>query len=139
MNSGEKKPEPAHLRVGKWGEEVAAAHLEAKGWTLIAARVQGRYRSEIDIIARDGETLVFVEVKTRSSERMGRPIAAVDRAKRDRIGRAALAYMRRLRKKPHYFRFDVVEVVGNQQNGIEPIIRHIPNAFNLPRGYRVPW
>lgn len=131
--------EPEHLRTGKWGEAKAADFLKAQGYRLIAQRVRGRHRSEMDVIARQGETLVFVEVKTRASEVRGRPISAVDRAKRTRLGRAAFAYMRRLRKKPPTFRFDVIEVVGHPDDGVEPVIRHIQNAFQLPRGYRVPW
>ena len=130
--------EPAHLRAGKWGESVAAAYLRRNGYKVLGQRVRVGRRDELDIVVRDGETLVFVEVKTRASERMGRPIESVKKNKRRVMGRAAWGYMKRLRTKPPYFRFDVVEVVGIEGDG-NPVVRHIPNAFSLPARHRVPW
>jgi putative endonuclease len=87
---------------------------------------------EIDLVCRDREVLVFVEVKTRTSEEFGRPAAAVDRAKRRRIIRAAIAWLRMLDLPDIAFRFDIVEVVTGPDAGI----RHIENAFHLPEPYR---
>ena len=134
-NTDEEAP---HLTAGRWGEAVAAKYLAQQGYKLLGTRVRVGLRDELDIIARQGETLIFVEVKTRASEQWGRPFDAVDRKKRRILGRAAFRYMKRLRKKPPYFRFDVIEVIGNRDDG-EPQIRHIPNAFSLPPEYRVPW
>jgi len=75
--------------------------------------------------------LVFVEVKTRSDEAFGRPIAAVDRKKRRRIARGAMAWLRMLDMPDLTFRFDVVEVVIAKP----PEIRVIENAFSLPSNY----
>jgi len=133
-----KADEPAHLRTGKWGEKVAAAHLRRQGLKVLGERVRVGRRDELDIVAREGETLVFVEVKTRASERMGRPVESIKKAKRHALARAAMGYMKQLKRKPPYFRFDVVEVVGVEGEG-EPVVRHIPNAFSLPMRYRVPW
>lgn len=72
--------------------------------------------------------LVFVEVKTRSSEKFGRPAEAVDRRKRRLIVRAAMHWLRLLDHPDVAFRFDIVEVI----DGPELEIRHITNAFNLP-------
>lgn len=130
--------EAAHLRAGKWGEDVAARYLKKQGMKILDTRVRVGRRAELDIVAREDETLVFVEVKTRASERMGRPLDAVKKDKRAILGRAAWGYMRRLKRKPPYFRFDVVEVVG-VEGGDDPEVRHIPNAFTLPPRYRVPW
>jgi len=95
-------------------------------------------RDELDLVARDGEVLVFVEVKTRKSERFGRPVSSVDRAKRHTLSRAAVRYIKRL-KDPHvYFRFDVVEVVGEIDAPDPPVIRHIENAFPLDSRYSLP-
>jgi len=81
--------------------------------------------------------LVFVEVKTRRSESFGRPLAAVNRAKRHYLSRAAVRYLKRLRRPPAAFRFDIVEVIGAP--GVrEPTVRHVENAFPLDRCYRVP-
>lgn len=130
--------EPAHLKTGKWGEAVAAQYLRRHGCKILGARVRVGRRDELDIVARDGETLVFVEVKTRASERMGRPIESVKQGKRRALGRAAWRYMQHLKTRPPYFRFDVVEVVGSEEAG-DPEVRHIRNAFSLPKQYRVPW
>lgn len=130
--------EPAHLRAGRWGEAVAAVYLRRHGFKVLGERVRVGRRDELDIVARDGATLVFVEVKTRASERMGRPIESIKKGKRHALGRAALGYMKRLKQKPPYFRFDVIEVVGCEESG-EPVVRHIPNAFTLPARNRVPW
>ena len=124
---------------GRWGEDLAAGFLKRKGrLKILGRRVRIDRRNELDIVARDGDTLVFVEVKTRSAEDFGRPIESVDRAKRAALSRAAVRYLSRLRSQPAYFRFDVVEVVG-EPGDEAPVIRHIENAFPLSRPYRVPW
>jgi putative endonuclease len=129
---------PAHLASGLWGEEQAARFLRAKGWSIEGRRVRVGARDEIDLVARSGRILVFVEVKTRANEQFGRPFSAVRRDKRRVLSRAAYRYLEQLREKPEYFRLDVVEVVG--QPGREPeAIRHIENAFQLEGGYRLPW
>lgn len=133
-----KKTEPEHLRTGRWGEKLAASYLKKQGCKVIGSRVRVGKRDELDLIAWQDECLLFVEVKTRASERMGRPVSAVNREKRLRLARAAMRYMKRLRQKPAYFRFDVIEVVGREGDG-DPIIRHLPNVFTLPPNVRVPW
>ena len=127
-----------HLKTGLWGERVAEAHLEAKGFNVLGRRVRVGTRDELDLVARDRDCLVFVEVKTRKTEAFGRPLAAVDRSKRHSLSRAAIRYMMRLREKPAYFRFDVVEVVGVPDDA-RPVVRHVENAFSMDRIYRVPW
>jgi putative endonuclease len=94
-------------------------------------------RDEIDLVARDGQALVFVEVKTRFSEQFGRPESAVDRRKRQVLSRAAVRYIRKLRDPQVCFRFDVVEVVGGLRDR-RPLVRHIENAFPLDRRYSLP-
>ena len=112
--------------------------LGRKGYDVIDKRVRVGQRDELDIVARDGETLVFVEVKTRRDEVFGRPVESVDAAKKRALSRAAVRYMKRLRKKPPYFRFDVVEVIGEESRGL-PNCRHIENAFTLAPKYDVRW
>ena len=124
--------------AGLWGEGVAAKHMAGRGMKILGRRVRVGQREEIDLVARDGETLVFVEVKTRASEDFGRPISAVKPDQQRALSRAALRYMRRLRRKPDHFRFDVVEVVGSE-GGDPPVVRHIPAAFPLAGRLRVPW
>lgn len=94
-------------------------------------------RDEIDRIAWDDDTLVFVEVKTRASESFGRPVDAVDRAKRRHLSRAAVRYMSSHRLRPDYIRFDVVEVIGAPESGLREI-RHLRSVFSLEGGLRPP-
>jgi len=88
-------------------------------------------------VARHGDVLVFVEVKTRASETFGRPADSVNRAKRLALSRGAVRYLRGLSERPEYFRFDVVEIVGREGEGV-PLIRHIERAFELDRRYLPP-
>lgn len=130
-------PLPLHLATGVWGEHEAERFLVAKGYRILSRRFRVTLRDEVDLVARDGEILVFVEVKTRKTETFGRPLSAVDRKKRHVISRAAVRYLGRLRK-PVNFRFDVVEVIGSRDAG-NPEVRHIQNAFTLDRCYVLPW
>ncbi len=107
---------PFHLKTGIWGESQAALFLEKQGYEILSRRFRVTVRDEFDIIARQGSTLVFVEVKTRKSEVFGRPAAAVNRSKRHCLSRAAIRYLRRI-GHPVYFRFDIIEVVGSE-NGL---------------------
>lgn len=123
--------------AGRWGEEQAAGFLKAKGYCILGRRVRVGDRDEFDLVARDGETLVFVEVKTRQSESFGRPADAVNRKKRHVLSRAAVRYLKAIKSPAVCFRFDVVEVIGAKK-ATPPRIRHIENAFPLDRCYRIP-
>ncbi len=129
---------PAHLRAGEWGEERACEHLRRAGLKILGRRVRVGRRDEMDILARDRDTLVFVEVKTRADESFGRPSRSVDKEKRRNLSRAALRYMKAMKAPPPYFRFDIVEVIGSERAG-PPLIRHHPNAFTLSQPYHYPW
>jgi putative endonuclease len=136
---GRDRAEPAHLAAGNWGEDVACAQLRRDGFKILGRRVRVGRRDEIDILAREGaDTLVFVEVKTRADESFGRPGAAVDRDKRRNLSRAALRYLKALRQRPKFFRFDVVEVIGHP-GGAAPVVRHNRNAFQVSKPYHTPW
>lgn len=128
---------PFHLRTGAWGEKQAERLLKGKGYRILGRRVSVSARDELDLVARDGEVLVFVEVKTRKSEAFGRPAEAVDRAKRHTVSRAAVRYLQRLKFPKICFRFDVVEVIG-QDGDPDPVVRHIENAFTLDSHYTLP-
>ena len=84
-------------------------------------------------MCRDNDTLVFIEVKTRTREDFGRPLEAVDRAKKKRISRGALAWLRMLDNPDILFRFDVVEVIV--VDGAKPRVELIKNAFPLSKPY----
>lgn len=114
--------------LGNRGEETAAAYLEQKGYAIL----ERQYRTpvgEIDLIVRDGKTLVFVEVKTRRSARYGQPAAAVGWEKQRRIIRGAMWYMmnRQRQREAPPCRFDVVEVYAAPDHAWK--VRHLENAF----------
>jgi len=132
-----KNSQDVHNETGLWGEKVAKSMLSRKGYKILGARVLLDARDEIDLVARDGSVLVFVEVKTRASERFGRPISAVDRKKRRILRRAAVRYLKRKRFPEVNFRFDVVEVVGSIGDK-HPAVCHIQNIFTLGSKYYLP-
>ena len=127
---------PRHLVSGEWGEAQAKKCLVGKGWKILGQRVRNGNREEIDIVARDGEVLVFVEVKTRASEAFGRPIDSVNRRKRALLCRAAARYLVKLKNPRVFYRFDVIEVIGGPQCGVEQL-RHTENAFPMDRRYTI--
>src|SRR5437764_7265409 len=104
-----KSAKSGHLRRGARGEKLACRYLKRSGYKILFRNFRGRSGGEIDVVCRDDDTLVFVEVKTRTREDFGRPFEAVDRAKRKRISRGALAWLRMLDNPDILFRFDVVE------------------------------
>ncbi len=129
----QRDEKPLHLRYGELGERAAKRHLRRQGLKFLTANFRSP-RGEIDLICRDRDCLVFVEVKTRSSEEWMRPAAAVNRERRWRLTRAALDYLRLLRNPPVKTRFDIVEVLLEQ--GMIREIRHLPNTFAMEKPYR---
>jgi putative endonuclease len=128
-----KGAKPVHLQHGQLGERAAKKHLKRQGLKFLTANFRTP-RGEIDLICRDGNCLVFVEVKTRSSEEWTRPAAAVNAERRRRLTRAALDYLRLLQNPPVKLRFDVVEVL--LLDGAVREVRHLPNTFPMERPYR---
>jgi len=113
------------LRRARWGEAIAAWVLRFKGYR-IEARNWRCPQGEIDLIAWDGDTLVFVEVKTRSSGAAGDPEDAVDSRKRRQLVRLADIYLARLAAETPPCRFDVVAIDSSR---FGPRIRHLVSAF----------
>ena len=114
--------------LGRSGEDRAARHLAEQGFTILERNYTAP-QGELDLIALDGDTLVFVEVKTRTSSAYGAPELAVDRRKQERMVKAALGYLKH--KKLHQMpcRFDVVAISGEGGDKVE-LIR---NAFEMDR------
>lgn len=114
---------------GKRGEDLAHRFLQKRGYVIVGRNYRTKNGSaEVDLIAWDDETLVFVEVKTRVSEEFGTPDAAVDAEKRRRIIRAATEYIRRTDCDPGKARFDIVSVtfgdgerVSHQFDAFRPV------------------
>jgi putative endonuclease len=109
-----------HIDLGRRGEQLAAEHLLANGYKLVASNFRlpvGRnlrgavVRAEIDLVAYDGQTVCFVEVKTRASDRFAAPEANVDLRKQRQVTRAARAYRRMLGLTAAPYRYDVVSVL----------------------------
>ncbi len=111
--------------VGRYGEQVAAEHLEKAGLELLTRNWRCA-EGELDIVARDGDALVFCEVKTRSSARFGDPSEAVNPEKATRIRRLALRWLAANGVSGRELRFDVVTVLRGA-DGVR--VRHLRGAF----------
>jgi putative endonuclease len=114
----------AHNEIGEKGEKLAAGYLIKKGYKIIACNWRHRQK-EIDIIARDGNELVIVEVKLRSTDYFGDPSEAVTLKKQHYLIEAAGAYVESINYEPEV-RFDIVSIIA-AKNGYE--FEHITDAF----------
>lgn len=122
----------AQHRRGRAGELAARQHLSRSGLQFLTSNYRGTH-GEIDLVFRDQDCLVFVEVKARSADAWTRPAAAVNARKRRALARTAFDYLRRLDDPRRKIRFDIVEVLLEGDKVRE--IRHLPAAFPIPR----PW
>jgi putative endonuclease len=126
--SGIFNGDPEHLRHGRIGEAAAKKYLRKQGLKYLCANFKVEQIGEIDLIFRHEDCLCFIEVKTRSSEEWTRPAAAVDREKRRRLVKTALAYRRKLPNPYVKYRYDIAEVLLDGGEVTE--VRYITNAFN---------
>lgn len=115
-------------KLGTRGEELAVRALKKNGYHILERNFRCR-SGEIDIIAQDGKTLVFIEVKTRNSTEFGHPVEAVTSKKQYRISKTALHYLSRHDLFDRDARFDVISVLTSGDN--KPVIDIIRNAFEL--------
>ncbi|NWF52195.1 MAG: YraN family protein [Nitrospirae bacterium] len=113
--------------IGIEGENAAVKFLEENGYRIIR-RNYNTYIGEIDIIAQDGETTVFVEVKTRGNESFGKPFEAVNKRKKQKLKNLALLYMKKQGKEIP-IRFDILSIFSNNNGNKE--IEHIKDAFEI--------
>jgi putative endonuclease len=114
--------------LGQRGEDAASRFLKRLGYRIVARGLDSRF-GELDIVAVDGRTVVFVEVKTRSSTDAGHPADAIDQLKEKRMTQAALAYLKAHRLLEHSARFDVVAITWPEQLK-QPVIEHFQSAFS---------
>jgi putative endonuclease len=112
--------------LGDEGERLAARHLRTKGYRILVRQARNRF-GEIDLVALDGETIVFVEVKSLRQSRGGAPSERVDAGKQARLTRAALTWLKRRGLLDRRSRFDVVEVSWDASG--KPEARLLANAF----------
>ena len=115
------------------GEKLAARYLRQHGFKVLYRNFRGRQGGEIDLVCRERDTLVFIEVKTRTRQDFGRPLEAVDRTKQRRISLGALAWLRLLGNPDILFRFDIVEVVIDADGAA--CVELVRNAFQLSEPY----
>jgi putative endonuclease len=126
-------PTDTRRSTGLKGEEAAARFLTRSGYEILDKNIRTR-AGEIDLVAREGKTLVFVEVKTRRDVVEGDPPqAGVNTRKQNRLGKLANGYLKLKRIRQAPCRFDVVAVIFNDEGAVKAI-RHIPNAFSV-----APW
>jgi len=138
---GGRKPATPAARRGAEGERLAADFLRRRlGYEIVAAnwRNPRNRREEIDLVCRDGEALVFVEVKTRSVHALVSGFQAVDRRKLRVLRRAVRAYLSRLRRRPDTYRLDVADVAV-AGDGTPPEVRHYRNVRLFPRNRHGMW
>lgn len=114
--------------LGERGERVAERFLRRLGYQIVDRRARGGL-GEIDLVAIDDRTVVFVEVKTRRSHRKGHPAAAVDARKQRQLTRLALAWLKRHDLLENRARFDVVAVTWPKGERL-PHVQHVRNAFD---------
>jgi putative endonuclease len=116
------------VRFGKRGEDLACEELQRRGYVILDRRFRTR-RGEIDIVARDGAVVVFVEVKARSDSNFGDPLESITWQKRRRLGEIAAAYLYQRELGHAACRFDVVSVVEGP--GVGRAIELIQGAFEI--------
>ena len=109
--------------LGRAGEKRAGEYLKKKGYTILKTNYK-TYCGEIDLIAKDNEYIVFIEVKTRSSDEFGAPSEAVTQRKQEKYYKVATEFLQREKKLDSPCRFDVVEIENGE-------INHIIDAFSM--------
>ena|SRR6185503_17552396 len=112
-------------RIGKWGEQAAAEFLLERGYVIVAHNFRTPY-GEIDLIARQGEITIFIEVKTRTSNKMGLPEESINLRKRQHMISAAEYYA--AESEIDHWQIDVLSIEGRP--GSEPVITYFENAIS---------
>lgn len=118
--------------LGNFGEDLASSYLEENGYKVLERNFSCR-AGEIDIIALDGDSVVFIEVKTRTSERFGMPSEAVSFSKQKKLVKTALYYLQCRRLLDYMSRFDVIEIIVDEENNRH--INLIRDAFQYSGKY----
>ncbi len=119
-------------QLGNQGEHEAALFLERLGYKILHRQLRGRF-GELDLVARDGDVIVFVEVKTRASTAVGHPTESITLSKQKKITQSALAFLKKQRWLHQRARFDVVAIIW-PKGPDAPQIQHYVNAFE-PTGF----
>ncbi len=125
--TGDDGEKISHMKIGELGESMARSRLLANGCKVLYRNYRGPKGGEVDIVARDGDTLCFVEVKTRTRRGYGRPLDAVNLAKQELIERGANSWLHLLGTRKILWRFDVVEIILS--DGALPEITVVRDVF----------
>jgi putative endonuclease len=104
--------------MGMWGEKIAAEYLVDRGYEILERNVRSA-EGELDIVAKQGEYIVFVEVKTRGSQEFGKPEEALTTSKQDRLRKAAWAYLDEHASLDALWRIDVIAIEGTMAHGVD--------------------
>ena len=123
----------APAKVGDLGERLGARYLKSLGFKILMRNFRAQGGGEVDVVCRDDKRLVFVEVKTRTSLKFGRPIEAVTKDKQYLITRGAMEWLARLGQPHVHYRFDVLEVM--LRHGEPPSFNLVRFAFETPEPY----
>jgi putative endonuclease len=113
--------------IGEYGERIASDYLRTKGVKILRQNFSAAHGGEVDIVARKGKLLLFIEVKTRRSGGIGRPLDAVNKAKQVLIERGANEWLKLLGTRKIPWRFDVIEVILEENK--KPTVNWVENAF----------
>jgi len=114
-------------QLGRWGEQCAAEFLTGKGYRLVAQNARTPY-GELDLVFQGDDQVIFVEVKTRTSQAFGLPEEAVDRRKSEHILKAADAFLQEHPELEDDWRVDVIAIIGSPE-GAEPQIEWFQDAI----------
>ncbi len=126
--AGEQGGAARHLKIGARGETLAYWHLRREGYAVVARNRRPHGRSgEVDLVGWDGPVLAFIEVKTRTGEDAGPPEMALGFDQQRRIVQSARVYLRRLKRQPAAYRFDVASVRWDPAMGYR--VRVVKDAF----------
>jgi putative endonuclease len=121
---------PGRSDQGARAEELAAAYLAERGFRIVT-RNWRRPEGELDLVALDGATCVFVEVRSRTGEEFGHPLEAVTARKRAQVIRAARLFLDSESVNAEAFRFDVVGVLFSEDDSEAPVCTHVADAFRV--------
>jgi putative endonuclease len=117
------------ITLGQKGERLAAGLLKKEGYRILEYNYRGRL-GEVDLIAEDGDCLVFVEVKTRRNLAFGHPLESIDLRKQRQLIKVAREYVAQKGEEERFCRFDAVAVL-QRSNGEPPRLELVKNAFDL--------
>jgi putative endonuclease len=121
----------SNIELGQSGERIAVNFLKINGYDIISTNFHNKL-GQIDVIAKDNETICFVEVKTRRSQRFGQPTEAVELSKQRKISQVALMFLKQNKLLNSPARFDVISI---SHPDIQPDVKLIKNAFELDYRY----